>query len=283
MAARLEGKAAIVTGAGRGLGRSMALALARAGAGVVAAAHIAEDLETLAAEDAGPGRLVPVLADIRDAADCRRIVAAALDELGGLDLLVNNAGLTFTYIYPGRFLREAPPKFWECSDDAVQAVMDTNYVAHDRMTRLAVPHMIAQGRGRIVNVTTMIETMSRAGASPYGPSKAALEMASEVWMKDLAGTGVSVVILNPGGAADTEGFASAEEKRRLAGRIAMVAPDRMAAPIVWLASDESAGVNGLRFDAADWDPDRPAAAEAARIGRPLGLTLKPRGTPPPDN
>jgi 3-oxoacyl-[acyl-carrier protein] reductase len=278
---RLDGKVAIVTGGGRGMGRAMALALAEAGARVVAADLSAENLarvEHEAASLAGEGALAGVVTDIRKAEDCRRAVDAA-QELGGPDILVNNAGLLPSYAWPGRFLDgAAPAKFWNLEDDVVQNVMDTNFVATDRVTRYAVPHMIAKGWGRIVTVTTRLSTMNRTGGSPYGPSKAALEMACEIWMKDLAGTGVTVNILNPGAAVDTPGFATAEEKRvaTAAGRLQMMDPDKMRAPIVWLVSHATDGINGMRYDAADWDAARPPEEQAALHGQPLGFELKPK-------
>ncbi len=204
----LDDRVAVVTGGGRGLGRAMTLGLARAGARVIAAAHIAEDMAALEAETDGTalaGRVVPILADLRRPADCDRVIAAAEDRFGALDVLVNNAGLTFTYISPDRFRRPDTPRFYEASDEIVQTVMDTNYVAADQMARRAAPGMVRRGWGRIISVTTMLETMHREGSSPYGPSKAALEMASEIWAKDLAGTGVTVNVLNPGGGANTPG------------------------------------------------------------------------------
>src|SRR6202023_763490 len=190
--------------------------LADAGHGVVAVGHIAEDIDRLAAEIAGTPqgeRVQPMLADLRRPADCDRVFEAAETRFGALDVLINNAGLTLTYIDPERGRRSAPPKFWEASDAVVQAVMDTNYVAADQMARRAAPRMVHRGWGRIINVTTMLTTMNRVGFCPYGASKAALEMATEVWAKELAGTGVTVNCLNPGGGANT-GRNRAEDPRR---------------------------------------------------------------------
>ena len=281
-AIRLEGKVAIVTGGGRGLGRAMVLALVEAGARVVAVDLIAENLERVESDAAAlseGGALAGVAADIRKTEDCRRAIDAAIRRFGSLDILVNNAGLLPSYAWPGRFLEgNPPPKFWTLDDSVVQNVIDTNFVAADRMARYAAPHMIAKGWGRIVSVTTRLSTMNRSGGSPYGASKAALEMASEIWMKDLAGTGVTVNILTPGAAADTPGFATAEEKRvaTASGRLHMMDPDRMRAPIVWLVSHATDGINGMRYEAENWDDARPAAEQAAMHGRPLGFELKPK-------
>ncbi|MFT5445726.1 MAG: NAD(P)-dependent dehydrogenase (short-subunit alcohol dehydrogenase family) [Gammaproteobacteria bacterium] len=279
---RLDGKVIVVTGGGRGLGRSMVLALVAAGANVVAVDRLSEELQALASLSApisNKGTLLGVEANIRRASDCQRVIEMALEQFDALDVLINNAGLLPSHSYPGRFLDDAPPaKFWNLADEVIQDVIDTNFVAHDRMTRYAVPHMIARGSGQIINVTTRLSTMNRSGGSPYGASKAALEMASEIWMKDLQDTGVTVNILNPGAAVDTPGFASAEEKRAAtaSGRLHMMDPAQMRAPVVWLVAEAAKGLNGMRYDAVAWDAGRPGAEQAALYGRPLGFDLKPR-------
>ena len=208
---------AIVTGGLRGLGRAMTLGLLGQGHRVAAVGHLAEDvdaLKTLAGVD--ETRLLPLVADLRLPAECDRVFTETRARFGGdPGILVNNAGLTFTFIDPARFRRDEPQRFWECADDVIQAVMDTNYVAADQMARRAVPLMLKAGWGRVVNVTTKLDTMNRAGSSPYGCSKAALEMATEIWAKELAGTGVTANIVNPGAGANTPGMA-ADMRARLA-------------------------------------------------------------------
>jgi 3-oxoacyl-[acyl-carrier protein] reductase len=123
--------------------------------------------------------------------------------------------------------------------------------------------MRAAGWGRIINVSISHATMRRAGFSPYGPSKAALESETIIWAQDLAGTGVTVNALLPGGATLTgmipDGY-PAELRARL------LPPEVVVPPLLWLASERSDGVTGMRFDAAQWRADLPAneAAAAAR-------------------
>ena len=94
-------------------------------------------------------------------------------------------------------------KFWDVPTDKWEAVFDVNVKAPFMLAKAAVPHMIAGGWGRIVNVTTSLDTMIRPAWTPYGPSKAALEASSANWAGDLDGTGVTVNVLIPGGPADT--------------------------------------------------------------------------------
>lgn len=192
---------------------------------------------------------------------------------GGIDVLLNNAGLTLAYVYPKRHLMQTLPKFWEIDDDIIQNVIDTNFVAADRMARLVAPQMVERGWGRIIGLTTKLEIMNRGTSAPYGASKAALEMSSEVWMKDLLGTGVTVNVLNPGAMA-TDGFASAEEREAVAGRIPLIEASRIGPPVVWLASTASDGTNGRRFEVEDWDPEGDADIEAKKVGSPMSFRLK---------
>ena len=276
----MEQRNAIVTGGLRGLGRAMALGLARDGCRVLAVGHIETDVAAIERElHATPlaDRVYPLVADLRHPQECNRVVAAAEARLGGVDILVNNAGLTFTYIDPARYRRPTMQKFWEVGDDIVDNVIATNYHAADRLARRLAPGMVARGWGRIVNVTTKLDTMNRAGTHPYGATKAALEMASEVWAKETEGTGLTVNIVNPGAGANTPGMA--EEMRQMSrdGRAArLVEPDEMAPPLLYVVSREADQVNGWRFDANLWDTSLPPAEAARRAGRPAGFQMHPQ-------
>ena len=127
---------------------------------------------------------------------------------------------------------------------------------------LVAPHLIDQAWGRIINVTTSLDTMHRRAYTPYGPSKAALEAASSCWAKDLDGTGVTVNVLVPGGPTNT-GFIPGDAPF---DRATLVQPEVMVAPICWLVSKESDGVTDCRFVGRYWDTGLPAseAAEASK-------------------
>jgi 3-oxoacyl-[acyl-carrier protein] reductase len=274
-------RVALVTGGLRGLGRAMAFGLARAGHLVAAAGHIAADIGEVeaAAREAGvAGQVWPLVADLREARECDRIVAETRHHFGRLDIVVNNAGLTFTYIDPARYRRPEVQRFWQVSDEIVENVMATNVLAADRLSRRVAPGMVAQGWGRIVNVTTKLDTMNRIGTHPYGASKAALEMATEVWAKDAAGTGLTINIVNPGAGANTPGMADEMRAMSRDGRAPrLVEPDEMVPPLLYVVSDAANGVNGYRFDANTWDASLPIEEAARRAGRPAGFELHPAG------
>jgi NAD(P)-dependent dehydrogenase (short-subunit alcohol dehydrogenase family) len=267
--ALLSGRVAIVTGAGRGLGRAMALGLARAGANVViTAAREAQEIAQVAKESAGaPGRVFALVADVTKEADAARVVEAALDEFGGLDMLVNNAGRGMKYV--SETFLTTPTRFWETDPEAWRLVIEANVNGPFLMARAAAPAMIHAGWGRIVNISMNQETMRRRGFSPYGPSKAALEAETIIWSQDLDATGVTVNALLPGGATLTgmipDGLDASVRAR-------LIDPAVMIPPLLWLGSPLSNGVNGKRFVATRWrddlEPDAAAAAAMENAGWP---------------
>jgi len=262
----LSGKTAIVTGAGRGLGRSMALGLARAGANVVlTAARNPREIDLVAqdaAKSLAAGKVMQLLADVAKEQDCQRVVSETVREFGAVHILVNNAGRGMRFVSEKFF--DTPTKFWETDPAVWKMIVDTNVNGPFLMSRAVAPQMLKQRWGRIVNISINHETMRRAGFSPYGPSKAALESETIIWAQDLAGTGVTVNALLPGGATDT-GMVPQDIPSHL--RKQLLHPDIMIPPLLWLVSEATGGVTGSRFAANLWDPALPPeqAAEKSRL------------------
>jgi NAD(P)-dependent dehydrogenase (short-subunit alcohol dehydrogenase family) len=265
----LSGKTAIVTGAGRGLGRAMALGLVRAGANVViTAARTLDEIETVASESVEireAGTLRKFVADVTREEDCRLVVSQTICEFSSIDILVNNAGRGMRFVSEKFFDR--PTKFWQTDPAVWRMIIDTNVNGPFLMAREVVPQMIKQGWGRIINISMNHETMRRAGFSPYGPSKAALESETIIWAQDLAGTGVTVNSLLPGGAAATGMVPPDVDPRRL------LDPSIMVPPLLWLASESANEVTGQRFVANLWDSSLPPKQAAERARSAAGWTV----------
>ncbi len=263
----LAGRVVLITGGGRGLGREMALALVRAGARVViTAAREASELDgvvTAAKALPGGGELMAVQADVTREEDCARAVAATIEAYGAIHGLVNNAGRGLSYLSED-FVKN-PVLFWRAETAPWRMIIETNVIGPFQMAKAVAPHMVEQGFGRIVNVSTSDVTMVRRGYSPYGPSKAALEACSVVWARDLAETGVTINVLLPGGATDTA-FIPGAGTGRTGSDGKLLKPEIMGPPILWLASDLSNGWTGGRYIARLWDGALPPdeAATAAR-------------------
>ncbi len=262
----LDGRVTLVTGGGRGLGKSMTMALLAAGGRVViTGAAVASDLQKTKAEAEalyGPDRILELTADVTKPADCTRAVAAAIEHFGRLDALINNAGRGMRVVT--ETFNVTPVKFWEIEPSDWGLIIDINVNGVFNMTRAAMPHMLQNGFGRIVNISTSDQTMVRRGYAPYGPSKAALEAMSRCWAQEVEGTGITVNVLLPGGAAATELLPAGPNRRGADGNL--LDPDIMGAPAVWLVSDGSSIHSGERFIARLWDTglSPEAAALAAR-------------------
>jgi NAD(P)-dependent dehydrogenase (short-subunit alcohol dehydrogenase family) len=235
----------IISGASAGLGRTMALCLLEGGRRLVAMGRDERSLTTFAAEVSARGfaqQLLTVRGDVTKPEDCRKVVDAALNRFDRIDVLINNAAAHLP-------ATRTPAKFYELTDLQWNAAFDTNVTGAFYMARAVTPHLIERGWGRIINHQTTYGTMLRAGMNPYGPSKAALEAATVAWAEELAGTGVTVNEILPGGAADVPRISS----EVFPDRSKLVSPDVLIAPILWLTSDASNGISGHRITANRWD------------------------------
>ncbi|MFY9692957.1 MAG: SDR family oxidoreductase [Xanthobacteraceae bacterium] len=263
------GRVAIVTGGARGLGRAMALGLLRDGFRVVithlpTSAAEMQALNILAAREGSEGRLFAVESDVTKWEECRRTVERSLEHFGAVHGLINNAGIGMQGI--GNVLVGKRKPFYEVEADAWRRAVDVNVNGAFLMAKAVTPHLVKQGWGRIVNIETSLYTMMMEGFSPYGPSKAALESATVIWSKDLAGTGVTVNALAPGGPADTRMIPMME----VGDRSTLISPELMVAPIVWLISPQSDGVTGRRIIAKEWNADRLRSEPTEKTGVPAG-------------
>ena len=256
----------VMTGAAGGLGGAMTRGLLRAGRRVVAVdvatardsiAMLEADARALGAQD----RLHCAIADIRSEADCEHAVSDARERFGAVHALVNNAGIGMSAL--SLDAQDCKVPFYELPAEFWRTLFDVNVNGSFLMARAVAPHLVKQGYGRIVNVTTGIFTMVRGGFTPYGPAKAAMEAATAAWSDEFDGTAVTVNALLPGGAADTSMVPHAS----VADRSTLVAPRKMVAPVVWLTSSASDGVTGMRIIGNDWDESAPASDNLAKSAR----------------
>jgi gluconate 5-dehydrogenase len=234
---------ALVTGGTSGLGLAMARALALAGAQVVLtgrdrgrAADVAQSLD---------GSAMGIALDVRDAGSVERGVAETVAALGAIDLLVGNAGIGMRTVNP-RFLTDPEP-FWKVPETGYRDVLETKATGTFLVAREVVPLMLAAGSGHVVTISMNHATMTRRGFVPYGPSGAAVEALARVMAADLADTPVRANLLLPGGATATGMVPDGADASRL------LDPSIMAAPIVWLASSEAAGVHDERIVATEFE------------------------------
>ena len=208
---------ALVTGGSSGIGRALALALARAGAHVAIVARREDALQETAAalRAAAPEcRVAYAVADVADPGQAERAVAECVAALGGLDLLVNNAGAALAL----RF-EDTPP-------DAYRRLLDVNFLGVVHMTRAALPHLGAGAS--VLNVSSLAGALAVFGYAAYAPSKFALTAFSEVLRQELRPRGISVSVLLPPD-TDTpqlveENRAKPPETRALAGTVPVLSP-----------------------------------------------------------
>ncbi len=267
----LQGRIAMVTGAGSpiGMGRSITTGLVRAGARVAMLDVNEEWLEQSAndlREIGGDDAVLPIVTDVTDPESAGEAVRRTIGEMGGLHILVNNAGINLRSggltAAPGEAGRRTD--FWSIEPAGWLRVIAVNLSGPFIMAQAAAGHMVEQGFGRIIGVTTSMDTMWRKGGAPYGPSKAGHEALVAIMAQDLEGTGVTANVLTPGGATSTNMVTPPEG----AGRESLIQPEVMQAPAVWIASDDAKDWTGRRIIAYHWDESLPLEERLEKCGAP---------------
>jgi NAD(P)-dependent dehydrogenase (short-subunit alcohol dehydrogenase family) len=220
----LSGKVAIVTGGSRGIGLATASRLLARGASVVISglddARLDEARRSLAGAAGAPPRLLALRADVQDRADVERMVAAAVERFGGLDVLVNNAGV-------GSFSAVA-----ETTDEQWHRIIGTNLTGVFYACRAVIPPMRARGGGWIINVSSLAGKNAFTGGGAYCASKAALNAFSEVLMQEVRHDGIRVSYVMPGSVSTefSPGGSSGADWKLAADDVAQVIVDLLAHP-----------------------------------------------------
>ena len=250
----LQHKVAVVTGAGRGIGLAIATALAQEGAAVVAANRAPSDELT---QLASRYTVLPVVADLAASDGPQHVVDQAVAHFDRLDILVNNVG-SFTF-HAGGFL--------SIGDDEWQRTLELNLITTVRTTRAALPVMVSQGSGAIVNLSSVNARQPGSEVADYSAAKAAITNLTKVLAQEFTPKGVRVnavapgpvatpAWVGPGGVAEAIAHASGSTRETIVAQAAqlnsmtighMIAPAEVAALVLFLASDRAAAITGAEY------------------------------------
>jgi len=236
--APLANKTAIVTGGSRGIGRAIAIELAARGASVLVNFNtngVAAEEVVLKIVNAG-GKAAALPGDVAKVADAQALIKAAIEKFGGLDILVNNAGITRDML------------IMMMSEEAWDAVIDTNLKGSFNCAKAAVRHMMKTRSGRIINITSVSGQIGNAGQTNYSASKAGLIGFTKALAREVAGRNITVNAI-AAGYVDTEIWAGVPAEMRDAF-VKMIplgrkgTPEEIAYAVAFLASEEAAYITG---------------------------------------
>ncbi len=238
---RLEGERIVVTGASKGLGKSMALRYAEEGARVGLLSRSEKDLESVAKE--APGETLVLPADVTDAGEVNAAIERMAEEWGGVDTLVNNAGIGLLTLYDeGKSLHEIPDEDWEY-------IMDVNVHGVFYCTKAVIPHMLDQGRGNVVNISSGWGRYASPGYAPYITSKHGIEGLNKTAALDYEDAGINANCLDPGGRVATGFWSHLPDEEQAE----ILDEDVMDEAAVLLAAQGPDGVSGESMPAEEWE------------------------------
>lgn len=232
----LEDKVIVVTGASQGLGKALALAYAEQGAKVIVNSRSEDSIQPVAQEAESKGaEILAVAANVSESQDVKRLVEAAVERFGRIDVLVNNAGV----LGPRVAIEEYPEDEW-------RRVIDANLTGPYLVSKAAIPHM-PEGAS-IINVVSGVSVEGRAEWGAYSVSKFGIEGLTQILAAELEERGVRANAVDPGGMrTDMRAAAYPEEDPTT-----RITPEENTAVFLYLASDESSGVTGERFKAQEF-------------------------------
>lgn len=259
---KVDGRVAVVTGAGRGIGRGVSIALAEAGANLVLAARRENTLQEVASiVEKNGGRALVVPTDVLETEQLDRLAERALAEFGGVDLLVNNAGGSL----PGPAL--------QCSDEQFDHAFHFNVTTALHLSRALAPSMAARGHGAIVNISSGLSHLVENGFVAYGTAKAAMShmtrLLAHEWAPHLRVNAIAV------GATETDALAMVTADRNLAKQMEELTPlgrlgtvEDIGAAALYLLSDAGSWVTGkvLEVDGGTVDSNWPFSMPSGLSG-----------------
>ncbi|PCR89915.1 SDR family NAD(P)-dependent oxidoreductase [Natrinema ejinorense] len=239
----VDGETIIVTGASKGLGRSMALHLSGLGANVVLVARSEDELETVADEADGETLVAP--ADVRDSDAVDEVVRSTVDRFGGIDTLINNAGV------PGQHFGDERGSLLNVDEDEWTRIMDINVNGVYRFTKRVLEAMLEadQPSGNVLNVSSGLGRYAVPNAAPYITSKWGLEGFTRAIALEVEDDGINVNAIDPGGRVNTQIWEHLPEDERTE----ILQPDVMDDAAALLAAQGPDGVTGESKTTEEWE------------------------------
>ncbi|SEL46991.1 glucose 1-dehydrogenase [Roseovarius azorensis] len=238
----LEGRVATVTGAGRGMGEAIARRLAQEGAAVVVSDIDGENAEKAAARiRQSGGRALALRTDVGEETDATELAATAVREFGGLDIHVNNAGISTAKL------------FLETAREDMERILRVNLTGAMLCAQAAVRVMLEKRYGRIINIASLSGQRGGIGRTAYGASKAGLELMTKVMSVELASRGITINNVAPGAIATEMAVQMHDQATRDAYHYLIPqrrygTPEEIASAVAYLASEEAAHICGATLN-----------------------------------